>query len=99
MTADRWNKIKELFSAAQGLPENERAEFLRSACGGDAGLQTEVENLLASHSDDSFLEDSAVADAVDLLTSPLSDANVSTDAPQRLELGTTLNDRYQIIRR
>lgn len=102
MTADRWNKIKELFSAAQGLPENERAEFLRSACGGDAGLQTEVENLIASHSDDSFLEDSAVADAADLLTSPVSDPNslhVSTDAPQRLELGTTLNDRYQIIRR
>jgi eukaryotic-like serine/threonine-protein kinase len=101
MNADRWNKIKELFSSAQGLADNERAEFLRGACGGDAGLQTEVENLLESHSDDSFLEESAAADAGDLLTSELTDAGrvyVSADTPQRLTPGTTLNDRYQIVR-
>ncbi len=101
MTADRWQKIKELFSAAQGQPEDERAELLTRACGGDAELRSEVEKLLGSHVEDSFLEHSATKDLGELISFEFSDAAdvlVSMDAPQRLEPGATLNDRYQIIR-
>ncbi|MBA3353026.1 MAG: protein kinase, partial [Blastocatellia bacterium] len=101
MTADRWQKIKELFSAAQGRPENERAELLTRACGSDAELRSEVEKLLESHLEDSFLERSATKDLGGLISIEFSDAAdvlMSMDAPQRLEPGATLNERYQIIR-
>ncbi|HVF31056.1 MAG TPA: protein kinase [Pyrinomonadaceae bacterium] len=102
MTADRWNKIKELFSAAQALPDAERENFLRQSCAGDPRLLDEVRRLLDSDlTDDSFLQHSAAADFADLFRSDLKDDNellVSTDSPPRFESGDVLNGRYQITR-
>ena len=43
-----WQKIKEVFYEALDLTENERAQFLNSACDDDLGLRREVEEMLAS---------------------------------------------------
>jgi serine/threonine protein kinase/tetratricopeptide (TPR) repeat protein len=47
VTPARWAEINKLFSAALETPEPERPGFLKSACGGDAELQAEVERMLA----------------------------------------------------
>jgi WD40 repeat protein len=47
MTEDRRARLRLLFDQAVELPPEERAAFLESACGGDAGLRAEVAGLLA----------------------------------------------------
>ena len=47
MKIERWQQISQLYDVALPLDGNERAEFLRNACAGDAALQREVESLLA----------------------------------------------------
>jgi eukaryotic-like serine/threonine-protein kinase len=50
MTADpHWQRVKELFGAALNVEPGEREAFVRKACRDDAGLQSEVESLLANH--------------------------------------------------
>ena len=49
MNPDRHHRVKDLFLDACGRPEGERAGFLDEACGGDAELQAEVEELLGYH--------------------------------------------------
>ena len=46
MTPERWARIKEVFSAALDLPEEERRAYLRGTCGSDPGMREEVERLL-----------------------------------------------------
>src|SRR5262245_20283647 len=48
MNPERWQQIKDLFQSAMDVPAEERATFLDSACGNDAGLRSEVESLLAA---------------------------------------------------
>jgi hypothetical protein len=48
MTPERWAQIKELFGTARQRPEEERAGWLDSACGGNDILRAEVEQLLAA---------------------------------------------------
>src|SRR5688572_27154790 len=52
----RWSTIQELFFAARDLPPDARAEYLRSASGGDATIRREVERLLAADSVDGILD-------------------------------------------
>src|SRR5215467_1958046 len=47
MASDRRQQIKDIFQAALELKANERAAFLKQACGGDESLRREVESLLA----------------------------------------------------
>jgi Tol biopolymer transport system component len=57
----RWQRIKDVFGAAQALEPEERARFLADACGGDEALRHEVESLLAQPiSEHHFLSDVAV---------------------------------------
>ncbi len=50
MTADpRWEQFKQVFQAALDREPQQRAAFLRDACGADAALQAEVESLLDAH--------------------------------------------------
>jgi len=51
MTPERWARIKTIFGAALEKPEDERATWLESACGGDGRLRAEVERLLAQDED------------------------------------------------
>ena len=46
MNAERWQKIKSLFDAAQELEPKKREKFLDNACGNDVELRREIENLL-----------------------------------------------------
>lgn len=44
--AERWSLIKQIFHAALEKPEEERASFLKAACGADSGMLSEVQSLL-----------------------------------------------------
>jgi serine/threonine-protein kinase len=46
MTPDRWRLISELFHAARGRDEGDRAAFLAAACVDDPSLRQEIESLL-----------------------------------------------------
>ena len=74
MTPERWQKVKELFQAAQDRRPADRALFLASACGGDDALRKEVESLLASsEKDGSFIDSPAYEAAADLLIDETSE--------------------------
>lgn len=67
MTTEKWQKIKNLFKAAQEVSTDQREAVLRNVCGADADLKGEVEKLLGSFdSAESFMEKPAVAEAVSL---------------------------------
>ncbi len=68
MTPERWQQIEQLLQAALERAPAERAEFIESACGGDAKLREEVDSLLASeHEAKDFLESDAFEDAAVLI--------------------------------
>ena len=43
MTPARWQQIRRVFDEAARRSSEERAEYLREACAGDAELRAEVE--------------------------------------------------------
>jgi tetratricopeptide (TPR) repeat protein len=54
---DQWERVREVFEGARALALAERRVFVGTACAGDAGLQEQVERLLAAHQlASSFLE-------------------------------------------
>ena len=69
MNAERWAKIKPIFSEATQRPADQRAAFIRSRCGGDEALVSEIESLLVAHDKaGSFIEglaDSTAAAALE----------------------------------
>ena len=68
MDAERRQKIKSLFNAAQELAPAKCKRFLDNACAGDAELRREVEKLFASFENTkSFIESPAVGDIANLL--------------------------------
>ncbi|MBX5462655.1 MAG: protein kinase [Steroidobacteraceae bacterium] len=63
----RWQRVKELFSAALEQEPHARSAFLDAACGGDAELRAELDSLLASHdSTGDFIETPAAHRALGL---------------------------------
>jgi serine/threonine-protein kinase len=56
MDSDRWQRVESLYHAASALPQDERAAYLRDACGADAALFHEVESLLDADRGLSFLD-------------------------------------------
>ena len=48
MSADRWERLSELFHSALALSGEEREGFLSRACAGDRELRAEVERLIAA---------------------------------------------------
>lgn len=69
MTLERWQRIQDLFYAAEELSHEDRLRFLQRECQGDMGLVQEVERLLASvdHGGE-LLQDSVQAAAKDVLS-------------------------------
>ena len=61
---DRWPRVKEIFHSALAYAPDERAVFLRDACGGDLALRDEVESLLAAHADAGSFAERAALDAL-----------------------------------
>ena len=49
MTPERWERVKEVFSAASALREQARTRYLDEACEGDSQLRAEVASLLDAH--------------------------------------------------
>lgn len=47
MKRERWLRAKELLAELPDVPADERAAWIARACGGDAGLQAELERLAA----------------------------------------------------
>ena len=68
MEAERWKQVDELLQSALQVPFEQRDEFLRQACVGDAGLEQEVRSLLASdQSAEDFLQGVAIKDAAQMI--------------------------------
>lgn len=49
MQPERWEKVKEVFTAALEQPTAMRPSFIAESCGDDAALRAEVESLLVAH--------------------------------------------------
>src|SRR5262245_43407521 len=87
MKPERWRQVDQLLGAALERAPEERAAFIREACGDDDSLRREVESLLAFDGEaKSFIEAPAYAVAAPLI--------VGDDA--RSLLGKTIG-HYQII--
>ncbi len=57
MSLSRWQTVSQIFEAALDLPQQERNNFVRDACGGNSELESEVIRLLAADEKaGSFLE-------------------------------------------
>ncbi len=56
---DAWDQVSEILASALELPSEQRAGYVREACGSDDALLAEVESLLLHHNQaDSLLENS-----------------------------------------
>jgi tetratricopeptide (TPR) repeat protein/tRNA A-37 threonylcarbamoyl transferase component Bud32 len=63
--AERWERAKELFDEALGIPTDRRAAFVAEASGGDETLRLEVQSLIASHEQAGAFLDGPAADGGD----------------------------------
>ena len=90
---DRWRQIKTLFAQAAEMPVAEQAAFLEIACGDDAELHTEIENLLAEDRVDDFLENPVYTAAPRLFE---NNPTTASEAAENL-IGKTLGP-YRILR-
>ncbi len=62
MNRNEWQQVKKIFDAALKLAPDERGKFLDETCDEDKTLRREVEKLLASFADDSFMEQPAATE-------------------------------------
>lgn len=61
MNPERWKQVENLLQSALRLPSEQREDFVRQECAGDAGLEHEVRSLLSSEQQaGSFLEGAAI---------------------------------------
>jgi serine/threonine protein kinase/tetratricopeptide (TPR) repeat protein len=67
MEPQRWRQIEDLFHSALDCEPGRRADFLNSACAGNASLRQEIESLLSSYEKGSFTETPAFAEGIKLL--------------------------------
>jgi serine/threonine-protein kinase len=97
MDSSRWDQIRDLFHEALDRPPGERAAWLAGACL-DAAVRAEVQILLDSSDDPSFLS----APALEGVRDAIENASDST-APEGSEaaaqfMGSTIAERYRIHR-
>jgi eukaryotic-like serine/threonine-protein kinase len=95
MSEHESRSAKDLFNVARMLPSDERAAYLDEACGGDAELRREVDQLLADYeAAGSFLESPTLP-----LESTPGDGAVgeTTSADPSEETPGTLIGRYKIL--
>ncbi|MCU0917919.1 MAG: protein kinase [Planctomycetes bacterium] len=85
MAPDREDE-ESIFHTALALPAPERSGYLRTACGSDPVLLTQVESLLAAHN---------VRD--DFLEAPILEPNTLLDGPSLTEGPGTVIGRYQLL--
>jgi Tol biopolymer transport system component len=90
MTAEHWERIKELFGAALERPPKERYAFLVQACGEDYALRDEVLRLLAEENRPDSLLDKPVV--------PLLGITPRAGGPLDFDPGQIVSARYKIVR-
>ncbi|MDQ3747752.1 MAG: protein kinase [Acidobacteriota bacterium] len=99
--ADEWQKVKDLFDAAQKLERAERGKFLEKVCRDKPELRLQVEKLLASFEDaSSFMEQPAVREVASLFEDKKTLASHQTTGDLnngKFVAGTVLANRYRII--
>ena len=95
MDTDRWKQICDLLHGALERPEQEREEYLRQVCSGDAALLEEVRSLLAAHhAAGSFLDSPAFGPA----DMPTQTAAASISGTLRSMVGETVS-HYRVLSR
>ena len=91
MSPERWRRYKQIFQAAEDLPQPQRADYVRGACGDDEELCRAILSLLGFR-----------PPSEDFLSQPAADfisAEPTRDVPQAwLTAGEVLARRYQIVR-
>lgn len=87
MTPERWKQVKDILSLALKRPSEQRAAVLNEACGDNASLRHEIEELLeCQHEMGSFLEEPLFGEV---------DAPSDEGVPRELQEW----DRYQVLER
>jgi serine/threonine protein kinase len=71
---ERWRRIEAVFEQAMALPEGERGRVLDEACGRDAALRCELQELVANASEGNPVLRDAVAAEVQMLASAAAPA-------------------------
>jgi len=90
MTAQTWERVKEILHQAMQIDPAQRSRFLDEACSSDAELRAEVESLLRA-------EDSI---ASSFLQSPLlPQADQDFEPADTLAPGDLFAERFQLIRK
>ncbi|HEU4334435.1 MAG TPA: serine/threonine-protein kinase [Candidatus Eisenbacteria bacterium] len=89
---ERWARVSEIFHAALERPPEKRAEYVKEACAGEPGLETEVRSLLESHESAGGYLEPAVSGAV---TPPGSPSGAFP--PSALAAGQTLGS-WKVVR-
>ncbi|HEX9918342.1 MAG TPA: serine/threonine-protein kinase, partial [Pyrinomonadaceae bacterium] len=101
MNAERWQRIKSLFAAAQDIEPAERDGFLADACADDPELRREVERLIDSSDDaGSFMERPAAAAVASMFEDKQTLMARHTTGGSRggkFVAGTVLANRYRIV--
>jgi serine/threonine-protein kinase len=101
MDAERWQKIKSVFDAAQEIEPEKRAQFLDDACGNDLELRREAETLIDSFDDaESFMEKPVAREVASMFEDKKTlPVNHTTGSLQdgKFVAGTVLANRYRII--
>ncbi|HEX8249703.1 MAG TPA: serine/threonine-protein kinase [Pyrinomonadaceae bacterium] len=101
MNTERWQKIKNLFEAAQEIEPERRGKFLAEACAGDAELRREVERLIDSlNNAESFMEQPAAAEVASMFEDKktlVAHHTTGSQPNEKFVAGTVLANRYRII--
>jgi hypothetical protein len=85
MSDDRWERVADLYQAAQDRTPEERSSFVRQAAAGDPGLRAEVESLLAEDDRSAALDTPIVAAVHSLLTDNAAVQPGSFIGPYRID--------------
>ena len=96
MTPERWQQISRIFNKAISLDGEERTAFVEDECGVDQSLRSEVEKLIAAHSNASaekFIGGLAAEAAAPLL---LNDDDLEP-TPKVLTEGQQVGTYYEIL--
>jgi TolB-like protein/tetratricopeptide (TPR) repeat protein len=89
MTPERWQKLKELYGSASGLPPQEWDSFIASACAGDEELADSLRRLL-EHS-------SGTGGFLDRPLATLSPLEEESSRSQNFCPGDLLASRFEIV--
>ncbi len=104
MQHERWERLEKLFAQGLTLPEGERAAWLARACGDDAKLRCEVEELLRAESAQGVLDTpplaagAVAADSVSIAPSLAAETRIGAWRIERLVGRGGMGEVYAALR-